>query len=152
MNAGSTKALERTAAGEAPSLAISPFFRPQLSLSVVFGRSMKAVLGILVGLLLAACARTPSMHDIRSYGEQRFIDDVLAIADGKQPSTCLLNAFHPLRVEEHLDGAWLVYKDSGGYQEGIYVDRKSLDRWGGSGLEITPWSGKIGWSKEKARR
>ena len=113
---------------------------------------MKLMPTILVALLLAGCSRTPSMHNIRSYGEQRFVDEVLAVADGKQPPNSLLTTFKPLRVEPHLGGAWLVYKDSGGYQEGIYVDKTSVDGWGGSGMEITRWSGRIGWSKEKVRK
>ena len=113
---------------------------------------MKPILAILVGLLLAGCTRHPSMHDIRSYGEQRFIDDVLAVAEGKAASKALLTAFRPLRVEPHLGGAWLVYKDSGRYQAGIYVDKKSADGWGGSGMELTRWSDRIGWSNEKVRR
>ena len=92
------------------------------------------------------------MQDIRSYGEQKFIDDVLAVADGKPAAKALLTAFRPLRVEPHLGGAWLIYKDSVRYQAGIYVDRKSLDGWGGSGMEITRWSDKIGWSEEKVRK
>lgn len=92
------------------------------------------------------------MEEIRSYGEQRFIDDVLAVADGAPVPKALLAAFRPLRVEPHLNGAWLVYKDSERYVEGIYVDRTSLDGWGGSGMDITRWSDKIGWSQEKARK
>ena len=92
------------------------------------------------------------MDDIRAYGEQRFIDDVLVVADGKPAPTNLLTTFRPLRVEPHLGGAWLVYKDSERYEEGIYVDRKSVDGWGGSGMEVTRWSDKIGWSKEKVRK
>ena len=92
------------------------------------------------------------MRDIRSYGEQKFIDDVLAVAEGKPTPKTLLTTFRPLRVEAHLSGAWLVYRDSERYQAGIYVDRKSLDGWGGSGMEITRWSDRIGWSKEKVRK
>ena len=92
------------------------------------------------------------MQDIRFYGEQKFIDDVLAVADGKPAPESLLTAFRPLRVEPHCGGAWLIYKDSDRYQAGIYVDRKSLDCWGGSGMEVTQWSDKIGWSEEKVRK
>lgn len=113
---------------------------------------MRPILAILIGLLLPGCGKNPSIQDIRSYGEQRFVDDVLAVADGKPAPTALLTAFRPLRVEPHLGGAWLVYSDSGRYQAGIYVDRKSVDGWGGSGMEIARWSEKIGWSREKVRR
>ena len=113
---------------------------------------MKRILAILLGLLLAGCTKSPSMDDIRSYGEQRFIDDVLAVAEGKPAPKALLTTFRPLRVEPHLGGAWLVYRDSGCYEAGIYVDRKSVDGWGGSGMEITRWAETIGWSKERIRR
>lgn len=92
------------------------------------------------------------MQDIRFYREQRFIAEVLAVADGKPAAESLFGAFRPLRVEPHLSGAWLVYRDSERYQAGIYVDRKSLDGWGGSGMETTRWAEQIGWSEEKIRR
>jgi hypothetical protein len=49
---------------------------------------------------------------MRSYGEQRFVDDVLAVTEGKPAPQTLLTTFRPLRVEPHLGGAWLVYRDS----------------------------------------
>src|SRR3974390_3216361 len=101
---------------------------------------MKPTVAIFVVLFLAGCSRSPSMQDIRSYGEQKFIDDVLAVAEGKPAPKALLTTFRPLRVEPHLGGAWLVYSDSGRYQAGIYVDRKSVNSWGGSGMDITRWS------------
>lgn len=113
---------------------------------------MKYMFAIVVGLFLAGCSKSPSMRDVRAYGEQRFISDVLAVAEGKPASKELLTAFRPLRVEPHLGGAWLVFQDSGRYQAGIYVDKTSLDGWGGSGMEITRWTDRIGWSKEKIRR
>ena len=91
------------------------------------------------------------MEDIRSYGEQKFIDEVLAVAEGKPTPQSLVTAFRPLRIEPHLGGAWLVYRDSARYEAGIYVDRKSIDGWGGSGMDVTRWSDKIGWSEEEVR-
>lgn len=113
---------------------------------------MNRMLPILAGLLLAGCTKSPSMQDIRVYGEQKFIDEVLAVAEGTPPTNTLITAFRPLCVEAHLNGAWLVYKDSGRSKAGIYVDKKSLHGWGGSGMDITPWSDKIGWSEEKVRQ
>jgi hypothetical protein len=92
------------------------------------------------------------MQDIRAYGEKKLVDEVLAVADGKPAPKTLLTAFHPLRVEPHLGGAWLIYKDTDRYKAGIYVDRKSLDGWGGSGMEIIRWSDKIAWTEEKVRK
>lgn len=92
------------------------------------------------------------MKDIQSYGQQKFVADVLSVAEGNPPSEELLRAFQPLRIEPHLNGARLVYKDSGRYEEGIYVDRRSIDGWGGSGMEVTRWAKNIGWTKEKIRR
>ncbi len=37
------------------------------------------------------------MQNIRSYGEQKFIDEVLAVAEGKPARKTLLTAFRPLR-------------------------------------------------------
>jgi len=104
-------------------------------------------LGALVG-----CTRQPSLKDIRFYGEQRFTAEVLSVADGGQLPEEFLRVFHPLRVEPHLNGAWLVYKSSGRYEEGIYVDRISIEDWGGSGIEVKRWTKNIGWTKEKTRR
>lgn len=112
---------------------------------------MKLILAIFVGMFLAGCSQRPSMQDVRAYGEQRFIDDVLAVADGKPASQTLLTAFRPLRIEPHLNGAWLLYSDSARYQAGIYVDRKSLDNWAGSGMDVTRWSDRIGWTEEEIR-
>jgi hypothetical protein len=44
---------------------------------------MKPLVAIFVVLLLASCSKSPSIRDIQSYGEQKFIDDVLAVAEGK---------------------------------------------------------------------
>jgi hypothetical protein len=63
-----------------------------------------------------------------------------------------MQSFRPLRIESHLNGAWLVYQESGPYEAGVYVDRKSLDGWGGSGMEVTRWSNRIAWTREKIRR
>jgi len=91
------------------------------------------------------------MDDVRAYGEERFIAEVLAVADGQPPTSALLAAFRPLRIEPHLNGAWLVYRESSCYAEGIYVDKSSVDDWGGSGMEVAKWTTQIAWSKEKIR-
>jgi len=103
---------------------------------------MRPIVAIFVGLLLAGCSKSPSMQDIRSYGEQKFIDDVLAVAEGKLAPESLLTRFRPLRVEAHLGGAWLVYAESASYQAGIYVDRKSV--MAGAGAAWTSRPGQIG--------
>ena len=113
---------------------------------------MKRLSTILMILFLVGCSRAPTMDDICTYGEQRFIDEVLAVADGKSPSEELMQAFSPLRIESHLNGAWLVYKESSRYQAGVYVDRKTIEGWGGSGMEVSPWSERIAWTREKIRR
>ncbi len=103
-------------------------------------------------LAMTGCGVTRSMKDIRDYGEERFITEVLAVADGQAPSPALISKFRPLRIEPHLNGAWLVYRESGRYEEGIYVDKVSVDDWGGSGMEVTKWTSRIAWSKEKIRK
>ena len=113
---------------------------------------MKHAFVITASLLLLGCGRAPTMADIREYGEQRFIDEVIAVADGEEPSAHLIQAFRPLRVEAHLNGAWLVYRESSRYVSGVYVDRESLDDWGGSGMAVTRWSNTIAWTREKIRR
>ena len=117
-----------------------------------FGFMMRRLLVTLMVLLVAGCTRTPTKQDVVKYGENQFVDDVLAVADGKPIPERLTGAFHPIRIEPHLNGAWLVFEKSSRYEAGIYVDRKSIGGWGGSGMEVTPWSEKIAWSEEKIRR
>ena len=105
---------------------------------------------LLVFALLVAAGCFPGYQDVRDYGEERFIHDVLAATVGPPPAG-LVEAFKPIRIEAHLNGAWLVLDESDGYQQGIYVDRESVKGLGGSGMEISPWSKQIGWSKEKIR-
>jgi hypothetical protein len=76
---------------------------------------------------------------------------MLSVADGTPTPVELTQTFRPIRIERHLNGAWMVIEESGRYQQGIYVDRESLDNWGGSGMELTRWTEQIGWSKEKIR-
>ncbi len=113
---------------------------------------MKYLLLALLVCALAGCAAKCSMDDVRAYGEKRFIAEVLAVADGQPPASTLLAAFRPLRIEPHLNGAWLVYRESSRYVEGIYVDKISVDDWGGSGMDVTKWNTQIAWSKEKIRK
>ncbi len=101
---------------------------------------------------LAGCSNNSLMKDICAYGEERFILDVLSVADGSPPPEALLRNFRPLRIEPHLNGVWLVYHTSSRYEEGIYVDKVSVDDLGGSGMEITRWSAQIAWCKEKIRK
>ena len=46
----------------------------------------------------------------------------------------------------------MVYSESRRYIEGIYVDKESLDGWGGSGLSITTWFKNVGWIEIKKRQ
>ncbi len=66
---------------------------------------MRNVLPSIALLLLLGCGRVPTIADIREYGEQRFVDEVLAVADGAEPSSSLLETFSPVRIEPHLGGA-----------------------------------------------
>lgn len=100
-------------------------------------------------LLLIGCA--PTVDDVRKYGEEQFVADVLAVTNGARPPERLIEKFKPLRIEPHLRGAWLIIEESSRYQTGIYVDPESLDGWGGSGMEIAPWTDRIGLSKETRR-
>jgi hypothetical protein len=110
---------------------------------------MKRLVPVVVMLMVTGCA--PSYQDVRNYGEEKFIREMLAVADGIPAPQALKEAFRPIRAEPHLNGAWLLMIESSRYQQGIYVDRKSLDGWGGSGMEVTAWSTQLGWSKEKIR-
>ena len=110
---------------------------------------MKRIIPSLLLLIVAACA--PTHQDVRDYGEERFIQEMLAVADGKPTPEDLLKAIRPIRIERHLNGAWAIIRENDRYQEGIYVDRTSLENSGGSGMELTPWTKQIGWSKEKIR-
>ena len=101
-------------------------------------------------LMLAGCA--PTMDDVRSYGEQQFIADVLSVTNGTPAPDRLITEFHAIRIEPHLGGAWLVTKDSSDSVTGIYVDSHSVRHWGGSGVDLTIWSENIALSKEKKRK
>ena len=68
-----------------------------------FGFMMRRLLVTLMVLLVAGCARTPTMQDVVKYGENQFVDDVLAVADGKPIPERLTRAFHAIRIEPHLD-------------------------------------------------
>jgi hypothetical protein len=91
------------------------------------------------------------MEDVKAYGEKRFIAELLAVKDGKAIPNEMRKAFRPIRAEAHLNGAWLVIRESTRFQSGIYVDEKSVDGWGGSGMEVTRWSDRICWTREKNR-
>ncbi len=113
---------------------------------------MKSFFIIIISFLfIAGCSQKPTMEDVRKYGEERFISDLLAVRSGKKIPKEMQELFKPIRAEAHLNGAWIVIKKSSSYESGIYVDQKSIHSWGGSGMEVTPWSGKIGWSKEKVK-
>jgi hypothetical protein len=113
---------------------------------------MKHLIVMICLLAMVGCVAKRSIRDVRAYGEERFIADVIAIADGQPPSATLLSEFRPLRVEPCLNGAWLVYRESSSYAEGIYVDKISVEGWGGSGLEVTKWSTRVAWLKAKSRK
>ncbi len=113
---------------------------------------MKSFVIIIMSILFASgCSPKPTMEDVRKYEEERFISDLLAVRNGKKIPKEMHDLFKPIRAEAHLNGAWLVIQKSSRYESGIYVDQKSIHSWGGSGMEVTPWSDKIGWSKEKIR-
>ena len=104
---------------------------------------------LLSALMLAGCA--PTMDDVRSYGEEQFIKDVLTVTNGTPAPDRLSEGFRAIRIEPHLRGAWLVVKESPDSATGIYVDIHSVRNWGGSGMEVTIWSDNIALIKEKKR-
>ena len=107
---------------------------------------------IMILVVMIGCACAPTTSDIRAYGEKRFIEHMLAVADGMRPSSSLIETFKPIRAEPRLNGAWMLFHKSSRYEAGVYVDRKSLVGWGGSGMEVTPWSSTIAWTKENIRK
>jgi hypothetical protein len=111
---------------------------------------MKTIEMLIVTMLFAAGC-SPTMDDVRTYGEAQFIADVLSVTNGTPIPQHLNDAFRPLRAEPRLGGAWLVIRKSGRYESGIYVDPTGLSGWGGSGMELERWTEQIGWLKEKQR-
>ena len=106
---------------------------------------------ILFTLALLAGCKPHDRAKVEKYGFDRFAVDVLAFErSGSLPAKIKSN-FGMIRTEAHLNGVLLVYVGTDRKKEGIYVDRLSLDGWGGSGLEIEPWSKQIAWIKEKKR-
>jgi hypothetical protein len=110
---------------------------------------MKSLAPFLTTFLLLGCA--PDQNDIRAYGEERFIREMLAVADGHPANESLRATFNGIRIEQHLNGAWILIKETDRYQQGIYVDRESISNQGGSGIAVSPWTKQIGWVKEKMR-
>ncbi len=103
-------------------------------------------------MLLVSCIGRSTYDDVVEYGEEKFIEEVLAVRDGHQISEEMKKEFNVIRAEAHLSGSWLVVKETNSYITGIYVDPEDVSAWGGSGMEVTPWSKQIGLSKEKKRK
>ena len=110
----------------------------------------RSLAALLLLALAAGCA--PGYGDVRRYGEERFVRELRAVAAGQPPPRELMDAFRPRRAEPHLGGAWLVYRESARWRQGIYVGPGRLDELGGNGVEVTPWSEQVGWVKEKQRQ
>ena len=113
---------------------------------------MKYITAILLLSILMLTGCAPKMDDVRSYGEDQFIADVLSVTNGTPAPDRLITEFHAIRIEPHLGGAWVVTKESSDSVTGIYVDSHSVRCWGGSGMELTIWSENIALSKEKKRK
>jgi hypothetical protein len=100
---------------------------------------------------ISGCGRAVSSSDISAYGVDRFVTNVLAFQTTHATSGDIQKEFSPKRVEEYLNGVLLVYSESSKWTQGIYVDRKEVARWGGSGLEVEQWFPQIAWVQIKKR-
>ena len=108
-------------------------------------------LGSLLALLLVVgCGSKRSA--VKAYGAEEFAVEVLEFLESGELSKGVQEEFEPIAVTSYLTGVLLVFSDTGNYREGIYVDRGTLEGWGGSGLEITEWHENIGWARIKKRK
>jgi hypothetical protein len=105
---------------------------------------------LFASLLMVGCS--PGKKDVEQYGYEKFSRQVLSFQETKRLDPEIILEFDPIEAREYLNGVLLVYSESGRYVEGIYVDQKSLDGWGGSGLSITEWFKNVGWIEIKKRQ
>lgn len=105
---------------------------------------------LFASLLMVGCS--PGKKDVEKYGYEKFSRQVLSFQETNRLDPEIISVFKPKEAREYLNGVLLVYSESGRYVEGIYVDQKSLDGWGGSGLSITEWFKNVGWIEIKKRQ
>jgi hypothetical protein len=105
---------------------------------------------LFASLLIVGCS--PGKKDVEKYGYEKFSRQVLSFQETNRMDPEIISVFKPREAREYLNGVLLVYSESGRYVEGIYVDRESVDRWGGSGLSIKPWFKNVGWIEIKKRQ
>jgi hypothetical protein len=79
----------------------------------------------LVAIFLWSCNGHPTYRTVQDYDEPTFIADMMIVADGGAAPKRILDVFDPIRVEPHLNGAWIVIVAGGNSESGIYVDRTS---------------------------
>lgn len=105
---------------------------------------------VFTSLLLIGCS--PGKKDVEKYGYEKFTRQVLSFQETQELDPEIISVFNPIEARTYLNGVLLVYSESGRYIEGIYVDKESVDRWGGSGLSITTWFKNVGWIEIKKRQ
>lgn len=109
------------------------------------------ILFLVSTLLIDGCGKSVSRSDITAYGVERFVSNVLSFEITHITPSSIQDEFSPKRVEEHLNGVLLVYSESPRWIQGIYVDKKELAGWGGSGFEVEEWFPQIAWVRIKRR-
>ena len=111
---------------------------------------MKSMHIVVPLLMTMGCSRPDAL--INRYGETKFVEEMLVVANGGPAPQSLRETFRPIRIEPHLNGAWLVMSEGAGSSSGIYVDRKNVDDWGGSGMDVQRWSQQTAWITENRRK
>ena len=101
--------------------------------------------------LVSGCGRSVASSDIAAYGVDRFVTNVLMFETTHIVPETIQREFSPMRVEEHLNGVLLIYSESSRWIQGIYVDKKEVAGWGGSGFEVEPWFPQVAWVRIKKR-
>jgi len=106
---------------------------------------------IIVAAILSGCGSPVSKDDIGNYGVEKFVQDSLSFIDTGDIHPDIQKNFKPNKIRTYLNGVLLVYSENNKRTKGIYVDKKDLSGWGGSGLEPTPWSNQVAWVRIKKR-
>ena len=112
---------------------------------------MKFQLFIILLLLISGCSVKRSKHKINEYGFEKFSSEALTFREtGKLPKTISVLSKSD-QAENYLNGVLIIISESERTKEGIFV-APNISGFGGSGLEITPWSDNVSWVEIKKRK
>jgi hypothetical protein len=107
---------------------------------------MRVCVLLILFLVLFGCG--PQKSSIERYGVDEFRSDMFDQTQHEK----ILSEIGGKEIRPYLTGMLLITSESRRYISGIYVDKESLNHWGGSGLEIEAWYPDIGSMRIKVRQ